>query len=111
MIILAGHFDFRTRQIEIRRHDEEVVHPGRQDFFRDGAGADQRPVNAAAVKPLESQSAGRIGLGIEVDEQDAVAPVREAGGKVDGGRGFSHAAFLVCNGNRFHFFQSELLRH
>ena len=33
-----------------------------------------------------------------LDEQAALAPLGEAGGKVDGGRGFTYAAFLVGDG-------------
>ena len=40
-----------------------------------------------------------VGLGIEVDEQRALAAQRQRGRQVDGGRGLPHAALLVGDGD------------
>jgi hypothetical protein len=40
-------------------------------------------------------------LGIQVEEENPLASGSEAGGQVNGGGGFSHAAFLVGYGNDF----------
>jgi hypothetical protein len=47
--------------------------------------------------PLETDAAGEIGLGIQIDEQDALLRHREGRPKIDGSRGFADAAFLVRN--------------
>ena len=42
-----------------------------------------------------AEARGRVRLGVEVDEQAALAGLREAGGEVDGGRRLADAALLV----------------
>jgi hypothetical protein len=50
----------------------------------------------------ETEGAGGVALGVKVGKQDADAQLGESGGEIDGRGGFSHAAFLVGNGDDFH---------
>ena len=47
---------------------------------------------------LNSDSGGRVSLGIGVDEQDAITPSSDDCREVDRSRGFSDSAFLVSYG-------------
>ncbi|EGQ62387.1 hypothetical protein GGI1_12600 [Acidithiobacillus sp. GGI-221] len=50
-------------------------------------------VNRRRGAAAETQTSGRIGLGIEVDEEDALAVLGESGGQIDGGGGLTHPPF------------------
>jgi hypothetical protein len=47
---------------------------------------------------FEAEAAGEVGLGVQVDEEDALLGEGEGGGEIDGGGGLADAAFLVCDG-------------
>ena len=51
---------------------------------------------------FESEAAGRIGLRIEVDEENATACLGRPCSQMNGGGGLSHPAFLIHNGNYAH---------
>jgi len=51
---------------------------------------------------FESETAGGIGLGIEVDEENATACLGRPCSQMNGGGGLSHPAFLIHNGNYAH---------
>ena len=102
VILGAGDFDFRPGEFEIAGNEPEVRPAGGDDFFRDRALANEGSVNGLALERRKAEAAGGIGLGIEVDEQDARAAVGEAGGEIDRGRGLTHAAFLVGDRDDFH---------
>src|ERR1017187_3488872 len=83
-----GRGDFEIRELR-RHHDVEDRHVRiRQDLVH-------RLFHILAVHERHRG----VALRIEVDEKRAEALLREGGGEVDRGRGFSHAAFLVCNGD------------
>ena len=49
----------------------------------------------AIVVTLDAHSGGSVGLGVAIDEEDSQAVDGEAGGEVDGGRGFTYSALLI----------------
>ena len=55
-------------------------------------------VDARAQVLGEAEADGRVGLGVDVDEERRVAGLRDAGGDVDRGRRLPHAALLVRDG-------------
>ncbi len=59
--------------------------------------AGHNPVKAA--RPVDSEAACGVALGVRVDEEYLFARKCERGRKVDGGRGLSDPAFLVGYGN------------
>jgi len=65
------------------------------DFVGEQALAQKDPISAGAFDFLDADTAGGIGLGIEVKEQDAAAQGGNTGGEIDGSRRFADAAFLV----------------
>jgi len=50
---------------------------------------------------FNTQTAGGVALGVHIDKQHPVAPLRDTGAQVDGCRRFADAAFLIDNGNYF----------
>jgi hypothetical protein len=51
-----------------------------------------------------ANAAGKVSLGIEINEQDPLPDERKGGGQIDRGRRFSDASFLVCNRNNLRHF-------
>src|SRR5215469_955109 len=101
MVFGAGEFDVRAAEVDFAGDDVEAVEGGALDFFGKRAFAKQGTVGAAALGFFEAEAAGGVGLRVEVEEEDAFAVGGKAGGEVDGGGGFSNAAFLVGDGYDF----------
>ena len=59
-------------------------------------------VEAFSRSVLKTQPAGGVGLGIEVDQEDATARLGCSSGQMNGSGGLSHAPFLIHNGNDAH---------
>jgi len=59
-------------------------------------------VEALSWRMFESEAAGGIGLGIEVDEENASACLGRPCSQMNGGGGLSHPSFLIHNGNNAH---------
>jgi hypothetical protein len=95
VIFEAGHFDFGAAHIEFAGDYGKIFVGSGFDFFVEGAFAEERLVSAVAFGFFEAEAAGSVGLGIEVDEKNALAKSGEARGEIDGCGCFAHAAFLV----------------
>lgn len=95
-------FDFRTGEVDVSGNEPEVISASGNDAVFQGAVAEQRFVNAQTLHGVVAESAGGVGLRIEIDEEHAVASGSDGGGEVDGGRRFSDAALLVCHCDDFH---------
>ena len=77
----------------------ELVHNGVEVIAVD---TDERIVNAAADAPLgDTEAAGAVALRIQIDEQYLASQRCHAGGQIDSGGGFTHAALLVGDGDDF----------
>ena len=50
---------------------------------------------------VHAQAGRGVGLGVKVAEEDGFSRRVEGGGQIDGGGGFSDAAFLICDYNAF----------
>jgi len=82
------------------RHPEVRLIGRRQDhvlegdvLFRDGV------VDAPRHRGDVEVRHGAVGLGIEIDKERRLAAQRQRSGEIDRGRGLTHAAFLICDGN------------
>src|SRR4029453_12905079 len=80
-----------------RRDDVETV-----DAARDRRGgqrelARQAVVDAAAAVLRKTKCNRCVALRVEVDQERAIAGVRDAGAEVDRGGGLAHPALLICN--------------
>ena len=95
MIFDARQLEVRAAQVQFARDDFEPVEGGLLDLVEQRALAEQRLVAACALGLLQAQTAGGVGLRVEVEQQHALPHCGEAGGEVDGGGGFPHAALLV----------------
>ena len=63
--------------------------------------AEEGPVRARAFHFLDAQSARRVGLWIEVDDQNAFADRGKAGGEIDRGGCLAHATLLIGDSDGF----------
>ena len=64
-----------------------------------GAGLDGAAQDVAAVTLCgDSAEFGEVGLGVEVDKEDAESLGVQVAGQVPGGGGFADSAFLVGDG-------------
>ena len=90
--------DLGGRQILIGRHQHEAAVLDRHQRFHGGAIAQHHLATGARLRVLvDAASHGGIALRIEVDQQHAPFGRRQRGSKIDGGRGLSDAAFLICD--------------
>ena len=102
VVVGPREFDFHAGDIDVRRDEGEPVAAAGDDFLADVGGAGEDLVEAALAAGLDAEAAGAVGLGVEIDQQDALAADGEGGGEIEGGGGFPNPAFLVCDGNNFH---------
>ena len=93
---------FTACQLLMTPDDGKVRQPGAADDLGRVHLADEARIQAAAVLLGDAETAGRIRLRVEIDEQDPDAPCRETRGKVQRGRGLSHAPFLVGDSDNPH---------
>jgi hypothetical protein len=92
----ADQFDFGAGQVAVGGH---VVLAGFRAHagFGDGAQADQQVVDRLAEAALVDAAAhGGVALGVEVDQQHALAGGGQAGGEVDAGGRLADAAFWLA---------------
>ena len=95
MIFQTREFDFRAAHIDFARHEGKALVSGGLNFLRKRCFAEQGSVSAGALAFFEADAAGGVRLGIEIEQENALAVCRQAGGDVDAGRCFPHAAFLI----------------
>jgi hypothetical protein len=98
----ASKLDFRGREVDMRRSHPEV-RLGRLPHLREltAAGKHLVDIRNFAMRAEAKMQRG-VGLGIEVDQTDALAAGGERGAQVDGRRGFADAALLVDDGDGAH---------
>ena len=101
MIFQPRQFQIGGAQIHFARHDFKPFEGRGFDFVEQAAFAQQNAIGAGAFDFFQANTAGGVGLRVEIEEQHALAEGGEAGGKIDGGGGFSHAAFLVGDRDDF----------
>jgi hypothetical protein len=99
----ARDFDFSARQIEIGRHDEQVIAAGRQDFISNGSLTQQGFVQTNLLYTFQTERAGGVSLGIKVNNQNAVAQFRQRGPKIHGRGRFADASLLISDCDDSHF--------
>ncbi len=102
MPLRSSHFHLGPRQLQVSRDQKEIVPAGGENFVGQRFVAKKRAVDTLAFHRRHSQSAGCVGLRVEINEQDALASGRQTGGKIDGCRCFSNSAFLVRDCDYFH---------
>ena len=96
LIIEADELDFGAGQVAVGGDQVVVAGLGAHAGFGHGAQADQQVIHRLAEAALVDAAAhGRVALGVEVDEQHALAGGGEAGGEVDAGGRLADAALLV----------------
>ncbi len=101
MVVGPSQFEIRAAEIDFAGDDIEVFEGGLLDFIHQAALTQQHAVGALAFEFLQPDAAGGIGLWVQVEQQHAAAQGRDASCQVHGGRGLSHAAFLISHGNDF----------
>ena len=99
VVFEARDLDVRAAHVQLAGDDFEPIPRGLLDFFGQRALAEQGPISAAALGFFQPQSACRVGLRVQVEQQHPLALRRKAGGQIDGSGGFSHAALLIGHGD------------
>jgi hypothetical protein len=97
-VVESAQLQFHAAEVDLAGDRGKPLEGSGFDPFHGGAVAQKRAVETSALGFFETESAGGIGLGIEIDEQHALAAGGHARGKIDGGGGFSDTAFLVGDG-------------
>ena len=99
----ADQLDLGAGELTVGRDHEEVIERGRQNdrVGVDRLGARQCLVDRPTRTVLSPQTdtAGHVRLRVHVDQQHPLLGQGQGRGEVDGGRGFAHAALLVCDGD------------
>jgi len=94
--------DFRAGEVEFRSQNLEVGLSGGLEHI-DGAGmAQENRIKTFSGDEFQPESAGGVGLGVEVDKENPATCFGCTGSKVDGCGGLPHASFLVYDGNNAH---------
>jgi hypothetical protein len=101
MIPRARQFDVGSAQINFAGNDFQVLERGGLDFVEQSPIAQEYAVRAGAFDFLQADPAGRIGLGIQVEKQNAASDGGEARRQVHRGSRLSDAAFLIGNSQNF----------
>src|SRR6185369_11517908 len=101
MVFEARHLDFRAAHIDFAGDDVEPLVSRALNFVEQRPFTEQSAVSARAFDFVDAQSAGGVGLWVEVDEQHAFPNGSEAGGEVHRGGGLAHTALLVGDGDDF----------
>ena len=98
------------RQVDQLQLRAGKVHRGRQhlhvgDRGIDNAGVERQPAQQTlihvlgAITLIQAQSGGGVALWIQINHQHLLGASRQGSGQINGCGGFSHAAFLVGDGN------------
>jgi len=109
MVRHARDFDFGAGQIEIGRHDKQVIAARGNDFFSNGSPAEQRFVEADLLDSFQTERAGRVRLRIKINKQNAMAQLRQPSAEIYGCGRFPDAAFLISDRDDFHFIPEQSL--
>ena len=92
--------DLGAGQVRAGRHDPHVGHVGGPGGLGDRHLIDQHLIGAgAAVAALDAEAGRGVALGVEIDDQHALAAGGEGGRQVDGGGGLADSALLVRHGD------------
>ena len=96
---MAGDLELDAEEIHGRGRDEQARHRGRNDDVAQGLLADQHLVaRGRPGAPIDAEPGRRVALGIEIQDQHALADRGQRGAEVDGGGGLADAALLVRHG-------------
>ncbi len=101
MVFQSRHFNLGAAHIDFARDDLEPFVSRALDFFFQRAFAEQGAIGARALRFFNAESAGGVGLRVEIDKQDASANRGQASRQADRRRGLAHAAFLIGNRDDF----------
>jgi hypothetical protein len=110
VVIQPRQFQVRSAQVHFTGNDGEMFERGALDFVQQAPFAQQDAIRAGPFDFFQAQPAGGVGLWIQIEEEHAFAQSREAGGKIDGGGRFPHAAFLVGDGDDFGWHRPDLMK-
>jgi hypothetical protein len=95
VLVEAGDFDFGSAEVHFTGDDVEVFDGGFLDEGGQFGFTEQGAIGAGAGLFFEAEPTGGIGLGVAINQEDALADGGQTGGEVDGGGCFTDATFLV----------------
>src|SRR5882724_13548342 len=101
MIFHPRHFQIGGAQIHFTWNHRKIFVSRRFYFFEKISFAEQNTIRARAFDFFQTNAASRIRLRVEIEQQHALAKRSKACREIYGGGGFSHATFLVGDGDDF----------
>jgi hypothetical protein len=109
VIFHSRQFEIGGAQIHFTGNNFKPLEGGTFDFVEQAAFTQQDAIRAGTLGFFQAQTAGGIGLRVEVKKEHALAQRGEARGKIDGGGSLAHAAFLVGYRNYFGWHPPDLM--
>jgi hypothetical protein len=101
MIAQSCQLDVRPAQIHFARYNLQPFKRRGSDFLQEIALAQQGTIGARARNLLQTDTACRVRLRIEIKKKYSPASHRRARGQVHRRGGFAHPALLVGDGDHF----------
>jgi hypothetical protein len=98
VVFEPGDLDVGPAKVDLAGDNLQAIVAGFLNAFLEGSFSQEHPVGAGAFHLFQSQPAGGIGLRIQVKQEDPPPRGCQAGGNIDGTRGFSDPALLVGHG-------------
>jgi hypothetical protein len=95
------HLDLCAGKVEVGRNAGQIRKTRLLDEILHRGLADHCGIKATPLTCLEAQGAGGIPLGIQIEQEDGMARLRDGRGEVDRGCRFSDATLLVRDGDDF----------
>ena len=95
-VVFGSEFDVGSGEVFAAGEEGEMFDlGGKQGLFGGGAGGEEIVDGEPLVVAGKAEAGGAVGLGVAVDEENALAKKGEACGEIDGGGGFADSTFLV----------------
>ena len=110
MVFRPRQLNVGSAQIHFAGDDVQPLERAGLNFFQQPAFAQQHAIGAGAFGFFQTQSAGGVGLRVQVEEQDPAAHRGDASGQVDRGGGLAYATFLVGDRDDFGWHAASLPR-
>src|SRR4030095_584729 len=98
----SGDLDLDAGKINVRGHDEKGVTPRGEDSFGNRRAAEQLLIETGVLHWLEAERAGRVCLWIEIDKQNPLTQLSQAGAEIDGGGRLTDTTFLISDCDDLH---------
>src|SRR5262249_8992693 len=106
----AGQFNIQAAEIHFAGDNFQSLKQGAAHLFQERPFTQQHTVSAGPSRFFEPQTAGGVGLGIEIEEQHSPSDGGDAGREIDRCGCLADATLLIGNSNDFGRHASLLMK-